>query len=87
MTKNEFGECEAVARARLRRLVTTGEARAIRVRAGVPQQALASSIRASRSTVESWESGRRRPRSPLAERYLGVLDALAAVGGDQAGAA
>lgn len=70
-----------MARARLRRMVKTGEAKAIRQAAGVSIVDVAKAIHRDRdpSTVFRWEEGLSWPRSVTDElAWLSVLDQLAA---------
>jgi DNA-binding transcriptional regulator YiaG len=61
---------------RVRRLVETGAAKAIRQSCGLSYREIAEEAQISRSAVYRWESGSRRPRGPEAARYLRVLDEL-----------
>lgn len=67
--------------ARVRRLVRSGAARAIRASAGVSLAELAGAVGPSvqPTTVWRWERGERMPRGELAVAYLAVLDRLAAL--------
>jgi DNA-binding transcriptional regulator YiaG len=60
-----------------------GRPRRIRKSAGLAQSDLAHAIGASRSTVGSWEDGRRKPRGALAARYIALLESLADLVDDQ----
>ncbi len=53
-----------------------GTARLIRVEAGLSLSELAQAVGVDRGTIWRWESGRRRPRGPAAERYLAALEEL-----------
>lgn len=61
-----------------RRLPKPAEARAIRLAAGVAQTRLAGELGVNRVTLARWERGTRRPRGRLLERYVALLEALAA---------
>lgn len=63
----------AVALVMLRRMCRTGEARAVRERAGLSQAEMADATPAARSTVASWETARRVPHGPAALRYFRLL--------------
>jgi DNA-binding transcriptional regulator YiaG len=65
-----------VALSRIRRLAVSGQARAIRVRAGISQGELAEDIGTSQSALSLWESKRRRPTGDAAIRWLETLDQL-----------
>lgn len=63
---------------RLRRLVETGAAKAIRLDAEISLGELSDDSKVGRSTIHKWEQGLRRPRrSEAAIRYLKALDELA----------
>jgi hypothetical protein len=71
-----------LARARLRRLIETGEAKAIRERAGVSLYDVAKSIRRDLqpSTLLTWEADLHRPRIIADElAWLRALDQLRAI--------
>lgn len=53
-----------------------GQARAIRVNAGLTQDEIAQTVRRSQTTVALWESGQRVPRGEAALRYADVLESL-----------
>ncbi len=61
---------------RVRRLVSTGAARAIREGAGLSYGELAKEAGVDKSSVFRWERGLRRPRGEAAARYLAALDEL-----------
>ena len=62
---------------RLRRLVATGAARAIREGAGLSLTELGHEASVDRTTIHRWERGRRRPRRGAgAARYLRALEEL-----------
>jgi transcriptional regulator with XRE-family HTH domain len=66
--------------ARLNRLCQTGEARDIRIRAGVSLAMVAEEAGTPYAgTVSRWENGKRAPKGEAALRYLTVLDELAGV--------
>jgi transcriptional regulator with XRE-family HTH domain len=66
--------------ARLNRLCQTGEAREIRIRAGVSLALVAEEAGTPYAgTVSRWENGKRAPKGDAALRYLEVLDELAGV--------
>lgn len=69
-------ELEAIAR--VRRLLKTGSAKAIRVGAGVSQAELAGTVGVSKGTLSRWESGKRVPGTDLACRLSKTLDGLIA---------
>jgi DNA-binding transcriptional regulator YiaG len=62
---------------RARRLAKSGEARAMRERAGLRQGLVAQSIGMHQSRLNHWEAGRRMPHGPAGVRYGRLLDALA----------
>ena len=71
---------EVVKRARrMRRTPTPELAKAIRVSAGVTQAEMAAELGVHRVSVARWELGLRRPRGPLLDRYVEVLDELEAL--------
>jgi DNA-binding transcriptional regulator YiaG len=80
----DFGALdEALDRVRARarataRMPSPGRCRAIRVRAGLTQLALARVVGVSIGAIKHWESGRNHPREPLLTAYLTVLDRLVA---------
>lgn len=55
----------------------SGEARAIRLAAGLSVGEIARAVGVASVTVWRWENGQRAPRSPAAERYARVLNRLA----------
>ena len=57
-------------------LPTPGQARKIRVLAGVSQQRLADELEVDRVTVARWESGERSPRGALRAKYAELLGEL-----------
>ncbi len=59
-----------------RRLLSTGEARRLRVAAGVILAEIAEEVGVTETTVARWEGGVRQPRGPVAGRYGLVLDRL-----------
>lgn len=60
----------------VRRLAASGDARRIRVTAGVSMSEIAAACAVSPSTVLRWENGQRRPRGSAATRWLRILRAL-----------
>lgn len=62
--------------ARVRRLVGSGAARAIREAAGLSLAEVAADVRVDRSTIHRWESGSRKPTGSAAGRYLSLLEEL-----------
>lgn len=66
--------------AEVRRLVSTGEARARRLHAGLSLSEVAATCGVDTSSVWRWETGVRSPRGEGAMRYGRVLDMLAARG-------
>lgn len=64
---------------RLRRMVETGAARALRLDAGLSLAELAEPVQVHRGTISRWERNVRRPRGEAAVRYLRVLEELAGV--------
>ena len=61
---------------RVRRMVETGAARAIRLAAGLSLAEIARAADVTRATVWRWEAGERRPHGPAASRYLRVLEEI-----------
>lgn len=61
---------------RLRRLTSNGEARRIRLAAGLSQAEVARSVAADPSTIGRWESGSRVPRGAAAIAYARLLARL-----------
>ena len=57
-------------------MLATGEARELRIAAGLSAAELASEIGVSPSTIFHWENARSRPRSDLALHYLALLERL-----------
>lgn len=68
----------AVELANLYAQIRSGAAQRTRESAGLSQSDVARTIGVKRSTVSSWESGRRRPRDESAARYAELLRALRA---------
>ena len=64
--------------ARLRRLPEPSIRRALREHHGLSQGQLARLLGVDRASVSRYESGERTPRPSVAERYLDVLERLAA---------
>jgi DNA-binding transcriptional regulator YiaG len=63
--------------ARVRHMSKTGQAKAIRVGAGLSQQDVANACKVSRAAVANWEGRRRAPRSEAALAYAALLTRLA----------
>lgn len=61
----------------VRRSVTSGSAKRLRVDAGLRQSEIAEALGVSVSLVSMWESGQRMPRGPKALAYGLILDDLA----------
>lgn len=74
-----FMKTDPLALALARQFTSTGEARAIRLRARLSLTEVASTCGVDQSTVHRWENGRRVPRGAPAARYAGLLVALAAL--------
>jgi DNA-binding transcriptional regulator YiaG len=66
----------------LRRFLRTGQARRLRLRAGLSLPEVAGAIGASAPAVYRWEVGERSPRGERAVRYWRLLQSL---GGAKAG--
>jgi transcriptional regulator with XRE-family HTH domain len=64
--------------ARIERLRVSGEAREIRLRAGVSARELGRDIGVASISVLRWEENEYRPRPELALRWLDALDRMAA---------
>lgn len=62
--------------AKVRRLITSGAARAIRIAAGASLAAVARDVGVHRATVLRWERGERQPGRAATARYLEVLAAM-----------
>jgi DNA-binding transcriptional regulator YiaG len=69
-------ENSATRLARVRRMVKTGAARAIRESAEVSLSELAAGAQVDRVTIHRWERGTRRPTGQAALRYLEALEEL-----------
>jgi DNA-binding transcriptional regulator YiaG len=68
----------ALALIRLRRMLESGAARAIREASGLSLSEMGSEAKVDRTTIHRWETRRRRPRAtPAAARYLRVLEEIA----------
>lgn len=63
--------------ARARRLATNGEARRLRVSAGLSIDEVAGAVGASKSAIWRWESGKRAPRGAAAAAWGALLEQLA----------
>lgn len=61
---------------RVRKLVESGAARAIRQAAGLSLTEASKGSGVNRVTIFRWESGQRRPHGEAAIRYLALLDEL-----------
>jgi len=59
-----------------RRLLRSGEARKIRLAAGLSQTEISRSVGVSAGAVSRWESGSRRPVGEPAMAYAGLLKSL-----------
>ncbi len=66
---------------RLRRLVSSGEAKSIRLAAGVSCSEMSREIGGHSTSVWKWENGTPPRPSAVASRYLALLDELAATAG------
>lgn len=66
--------------AQTRRLVTSGEARRLRVAAAVSLREMANAVGVSPSTILRWERAERSPRGEAAVRYGTLLDQLRSSG-------
>lgn len=62
----------------VRQMTGSGEARRIRLEAGLSLKELGAGCGSDQSTVFRWESGDRRPRGVAALRYLELLEAISA---------
>jgi DNA-binding XRE family transcriptional regulator len=60
----------------VRQAALNGEARCIRVEAGITQAELASVVGVVQSALNHWESGKRRPTGEAALRYANTLRTL-----------
>jgi DNA-binding transcriptional regulator YiaG len=67
---------DAVRLTRIRRLVESGAARAIRESSGLSLSEAAAGARVNRVTIHRWEQGSRRPHGDAALRYLALLERL-----------
>jgi len=61
-----------------KRLPSPAQRRRIRIRSGVTQTAVAAALDVSVAALSRWESGLRAPSGDRLNRYLAVLDQLAA---------
>lgn len=66
----------SLAVARVRRLLDTGAARELRIRAGLSLAAVGADVGAAASTIFCWENGQHAPHGDLAVRYLRFLERL-----------
>ena len=71
---------DAVQLTRIRKLMDSGAARAIRESAGLSYSEASDGAKVNRITIFRWEHGQRRPHGDAALRYLALLDELAGVG-------
>lgn len=62
----------------VRQMIGSGEARRIRLEAGLSLKELGAGCGSDQSTVSRWESGDRRPRGVPALRYLELLEQISA---------
>jgi DNA-binding transcriptional regulator YiaG len=62
--------------AKVRQMIRTGRARAIREQAGVSQNDVALELDVTVSTVSRWERAERSPRGEVAQRYGQLLRSL-----------
>jgi DNA-binding transcriptional regulator YiaG len=67
---------DAVRLTRLRRLVESGAARAIRESAGLSLSEASAGADVNRITIHRWERGQRKPHGDAALRYLALLEEL-----------
>jgi transcriptional regulator with XRE-family HTH domain len=63
--------------ARVRRLASSGEARRVRLAAGLSLYDLAGAVGVAAATVHRWERGESRPSGEAALRYGALLGAVA----------
>jgi DNA-binding XRE family transcriptional regulator len=70
------GHVEAIELVRVRRLVATGAARALRESAGLSMTETAQAAGVAKTTIWRWETRQRRPRGATVERYAKVLEDL-----------
>lgn len=61
---------------RVRRMVETGAAKAVREAAGLSLAEIAKAADVTRATVWRWEAGERRPHGAAAVRYMRVLEEI-----------
>jgi DNA-binding transcriptional regulator YiaG len=71
---NKIRELERLAK--VRQLITTGEARELRIAGGLSLSEAGAPVPVDGSTVWRWENGVRMPRGENALRYLRVLEML-----------
>jgi transcriptional regulator with XRE-family HTH domain len=62
--------------ARIERLRRSGEARSIRLRAGVTASDVARALKVTPASVLAWESAKSRPRPDVAVAWLEALDRI-----------
>jgi DNA-binding transcriptional regulator YiaG len=67
---------DAIRLTRVRRLASSGAARAIRESAGLSLSEAAAAAKVNRVTIHRWEQGQRRPHGAAALRYLRLLEEL-----------
>ncbi len=61
---------------RVRALVRSGSARAVRIGAGLTRTEVARAAKVSARSLARWESGERLPHGAAALRYGAILDSL-----------
>jgi DNA-binding transcriptional regulator YiaG len=76
VVRNDQEDGIALLLAEVRRLCTTGEARALREANDLALAELARDVGVSETTLSEWERGRQRPTGVRAVRYLGLLRQL-----------
>lgn len=76
MTSDVRAVEQVVDLAATRALARSGEARAIRQRAGLSLREMATALGVTRSALQRWEVGLRTPRGESAARYGALLAAL-----------
>jgi DNA-binding transcriptional regulator YiaG len=67
---------DAMRLTRVRRLVESGAARAIRESAGLSLSEASAGANVNRITIHRWEHGQRKPHGEAALRYLALLEEL-----------
>ena len=76
MAKGQTSNSEALTVVRVRKALRSGEARELRVRAGLSQNEAARAIGVHELTVSDWERGRNAPRFDAALAYARFLESL-----------